>query len=167
MASTFQSTEEEESSDEIGEWTPVKPSQPSRQSKPTATTKSTKSRPEHLSRPPSPIFEEDVKAARKQTATRRSTRSTSNALVRLEQELDALSLGGRDSTVIIPNKQARKAAVSHVGPEAKYVPHKGEVDGTKKKKRSACFLSYLHLMKKLIHIQTTWQEVVVLDEPWT
>jgi len=40
-----------------------------------------------------------------------------------------------DSTIIIPNKQARKAALAHAGEDAEYVPRPGEVDDAPKKKK--------------------------------
>ncbi|KAI0757337.1 P-loop containing nucleoside triphosphate hydrolase protein [Daedaleopsis nitida] len=74
-----------------------------------------------------------AQAQQQQGRTRRSTRGTSKAVAELELELDELSLGEsedpEDSTVIIPNRKAR--AVSGI----EYVPGKGEVDITAKKKK--------------------------------
>ncbi|KAL7285775.1 hypothetical protein ACG7TL_000884 [Trametes sanguinea] len=65
----------------------------------------------------------------------RSTRTSasSRAVAELEDDLDALSLGGDpdDSTMIIPNRKAREEAAA--GTE--YVPGKGETEAGKKKKR--------------------------------
>jgi hypothetical protein len=40
-----------------------------------------------------------------------------------------------DSTIIIPNKQTRKAALTHAGPDAEYIPRPAEVDDIPKKKK--------------------------------
>lgn len=88
--------------------------------------------PQHLLEAPSPIFEEDVKAGRVQAKARKVS-ETDAKLAGLQQSLDELNL--RDSTAIIPDKKARKAAVAHAGVDAEYVPQAGEVDTMKKKKR--------------------------------
>ncbi|OBZ79245.1 Kinesin-like protein KIF20A [Grifola frondosa] len=84
-----------------------------------------------LSVAPSPIFEADVKAGRAKANFRGSK------LAGLQQSMDELSLEDDpdDSTVIIPNRKARQEAVAHGGPGVEYVPGKGEVDMTKKRKR--------------------------------
>ncbi|KAI0768620.1 P-loop containing nucleoside triphosphate hydrolase protein [Trametes elegans] len=77
------------------------------------------------------------RAAQAATRGRRSTRTSggsARAVAQLEEDLDALSLGGGDpddSTVIIPNRKVRDDAAG--GTE--YVPKKGEVEAFKKKKR--------------------------------
>ncbi|KZT65576.1 kinesin-domain-containing protein [Daedalea quercina L-15889] len=87
-----------------------------------------------LAAAPSPVFEEDVKAGR---AKARKVSETDTKLAGLQQCLDELKLQDkpRDSTVVIPDKKARKAAVAHGGQGAEYVPQGGEVDTMKKKKR--------------------------------
>jgi len=49
---------------------------------------------------------------------------------------------GDDSIVIIPNKQARKAAMKYASSDAQYIPHPGEVESVPKKKKrlEQCFL---------------------------
>lgn len=108
---------------------------PAKVAKGKATATTSKSKPRKLSRPPSPIFEEDIKPAKKKAQPKRPTRSTSNTLAGLEDELNGLNIQGRDSTTVIPNKAARKAAISHAGPGVEYIPRPGEVDTVKKKKR--------------------------------
>lgn len=92
----------------------------------------TKNAPQYLTEAPSPIFEADVKAGRAQAKVRKVS-ETDAKLVGLQQSLDELSL--RDSTAVIPDKKARKAAVAHASEDAEYVPQAGEVDTMKKKKR--------------------------------
>lgn len=80
---------------------------------------------------PPPIFKADAKAGRA-----KPQRAASAHVNKLAQELDELEIGNEDdSIVIIPNKQARQAAVMHGGPNAEYVPQGSEVDTGKKKKR--------------------------------
>ncbi|OCH88588.1 kinesin-domain-containing protein, partial [Obba rivulosa] len=96
--------------------------------------------PKHVRPPPtaapSPIFEADVRAGRAQ-AKPRPLRNASQRLASLEHHLEEMSLeeSGRDSTVIVPNKKARKDAVKNGGPDVEYVPLPGEVETVKKKKR--------------------------------
>ncbi|KAL6299650.1 P-loop containing nucleoside triphosphate hydrolase protein [Sparassis latifolia] len=90
-----------------------------------------------LRMPPSPIFEADVKAGRaKPRLNKQPTRSSSSDLA-LVQDMDELSLLDKadDSTIIIPDKKARKQAVANGGPGVEYVPKPGEADAFKKKKR--------------------------------
>ncbi|EJF66398.1 kinesin-domain-containing protein [Dichomitus squalens LYAD-421 SS1] len=82
-----------------------------------------------------PLATAQVKRAPQPASRGRGSTRSSRAIAELEQELDSLSLGGRDSTVIIPNKKARAEAASAAGPGAEYIPQKGEVDVAKKKKR--------------------------------
>ncbi|TFY67741.1 hypothetical protein EVJ58_g1421 [Rhodofomes roseus] len=87
-----------------------------------------------LAEAPSPIFEKDVKAGRVKA---RKVSDTDTKLANLQQSLDEMKLQDkpRDSTAVIPDKKARKAAVAHGGEDAEYVPQEGEVDTMKKKKR--------------------------------
>lgn len=107
-------------------------SEPEPESPPPQRASKAKKVPQHPIETFSPIFEADVKAGRVQAKARKAS-ETDAKLAGLQQSLDELSL--RDSTTVIPDKKARKAAVAHAGEDAEYVPQAGEVDTMKKKKR--------------------------------
>ena len=125
------SSEDDEDEDEAQDWTE------SEASETTPARPSTKGKAAAAKAVPAskPIVTAQAKRSPQQASRgRRSTRA-SKAIAELEQELDDLSLGSRDSTIVIPNKKARAEAISAAGPEAEYVPQKDEIDTGKKKKR--------------------------------
>ncbi|KAI0344136.1 kinesin-domain-containing protein [Trametopsis cervina] len=97
--------------------------------------------------------------ARAKPVARRSTRSTRNSsLSGIVQKTEALALNDDDddSVVIIPNKKVRQTAIAHAGPDAEYIPQKGESDTIKKKKRQ--------LSKKAVVTEEELERVIASSE---
>ncbi|KAG1715798.1 hypothetical protein ID866_1374 [Astraeus odoratus] len=75
------------------------------------------------------------------TTTSKTRRSTKSSISRLEEEMNVLTIiddvdsEADDSVIVVPNKKTRQATVEKGGPGVEVIPHKGEVETVKKKKR--------------------------------